>query len=175
MGFFSIHFWLNVITNLSQGRVSCPYSQQHPNHVSMWCLVKPTWIFKWLCDQKVFPIWKNAALKATLPLPPNFISGKEGESAQVWAPDSQDRIFWGRKDWMDWGWSWGWGLPDRTEISAAGDGTLLLSHLSSAMQVLSRRCIPNCFDHSSGDDQCLSHPLIKMLLDSRFPRLLHIL
>lgn len=125
--------------------------------------------------KRFFSLWKNAALKGTLPLPPNFTSGKEGESAQVWAPDSQDRIFWGRKDWMDWGWSWGWGLPDRTEISAAGDGTLLLSHLSSAMQVLSRRCIPNCFDHSSGDDQCLSHPLIKMLLDSRFPRLLHIL
>lgn len=57
----------------------------------------------------------------------------------------------------------------------AGDETLLLSHLGSAMQVLSHRRVPDCFDQSSGDDQPLSHPLLMLPLDSHSPQLLHVL
>lgn len=124
---------------------------------------------------KQFFILNESCIEGDPPFPPKFHLWEGGEKCLSVSPRLPGLQLLGKEAWMDWGCSWAWGLHDRTEISEAGDETLPLSHLSSAMRVPSRRCIPDCFDHSSGDDQCLSHPLIKLLLDSCFPQLLHVL
>jgi len=105
--------------------------------------------------------------------PKNLTSEKEGEGLSV-SPRLLGLQLLGKEGLDGSGMLWGC-LHDSTEISEAGGENLPLSHLISAMRVPSCRCIPDCFDHSSGDDQCLSHPFIKLLLDRCFPQLLHIL